>query len=414
MINTFLKSLAFVFVTAAVGQCVGGSYDDPAPGPGTNPGTPLVPGIPLSGIATVAPTVPSPGNVSIPNFSSSTQRENGYDVVNLTFPGIQCPLNPANWMKFFGTNTRQQNIWLTIDGVPQAFSVFNIGDGETPYIEDKCHCSFIPEYANLMDIVFLVDNSTSMGQESEAIARDIIEWSNELSDKLNVQFGCVGFDDGVVGAIDLTDADELEDYLNRGSGITRTQGFGGANAATLSRLASSYLSQTGTPRITGGGPECGMAALHFASENFNWRSGATRVYINITDESNQHPSGDTYNCTAWLNSNWASNDGTIHVVWSGDVIGGLSRLTPTLPGWVVDHPEDMSTISGGTVLYAPYDWSGITLSSLPVSGVLLNSFVLSFVNLNPDVLDGRPHTVTITILNPDGTVYGEKTFTYTF
>ena len=405
--------MAFVVVAGVIGQCAGSAWDDPAPGSSTIPGTPLVPGIPLSDKATPAPAVPSTGNINIPNFGVSNQFENGYDVVNMTFPGIQ--IDPTSWLKLYGTSTPKQNIWLTIDGIPQAFSVYNINDGDTPYIEDKCHCSFIPEYANLMDIVFLVDNSTSMDDESEAVARDIIQWSNELSTTLDVQFGCVGFDDGVVGAIDLTDAEELEDYLNRATGIARTQGFGGANASVLSGLASSYLSNNPTPTITGWGPECGMAALHFAADNFSWRIGASRVYIYITDEGNQHPSVDTYNCTNWLVSNWGSSDGTIHVVWSGSVdASGLSLIYSPGGSWVVDRPEDMSTITGGTVLYTNGSWSGVSLSSLPVSGALLNSFVLSFVNLNPDVLDGNPHSVTITILNDDGTVYAERTWSCTF
>lgn len=98
--------------------------------------------------------------------------------------------------------------------------------------------------------------------------------------------------------------------------------------------------------------------------------------------------------------------GTIHIVFSGsrtftESIGSRERL------W------NISEYTGGTVLYALSSFSGVTLSSMPVTGAMQNSYVIRFTNV-ADLMDGRTHEVNITILSADGKTKAERTFYIVF
>ena len=179
--------------------------------------------------------------------------------------GVQDP-NTYDWLTLNGTGEPAQNVWVSIDGKPKGITVYNSNENEEQQVV-------------LNDVVFLVDNSGSMGEEADAIARDIISWAKTLSATVNVQFGCVGYDGYITGAIDITDVNSLSSYLNHASGIYRTEGFSGPNKDYLNSQSYYYDLESQE--------ECGVAALRFADENFNFRSGSNRIYINFTDEENQ-------------------------------------------------------------------------------------------------------------------------------
>ena len=64
--------------------------------------------------------------------------------------------------------------------------------------------------------------------------------------------------------------------------------------------------------------ECGVAALRMADENFAFRTGANRVYVDFTDEPSQ-PNGKeefTVEYVNPVNNNWPTTKGTIHTVYS--------------------------------------------------------------------------------------------------
>lgn len=155
------------------------------------------------------------------------------------------------------------------------------------------------------DVVFLVDNSGSMGEEANAIARDIIDWAEKLAaSSLDVRFGCVGYDGGINGVLNITTIEDLNEYLSRYPGTSRTSYFGGDDASTLSSASYSYR--------TGG--ECGMAALRFADKQFSFRTGANRIYVNFTDEPNQ-PGGQSAFSVFYLNDQ--NGEALAHVALHG-------------------------------------------------------------------------------------------------
>jgi len=255
-------------------------------------------------------------------------------------------------------------------------------------------------YNIMTDVIFTVDNSGSMSEEADAVARDIISWSNSLaSSGLNVQFACVGYSvSGTInGAIDFTSADGLSAYLNQSTGTSRTMRFAGPNASTLSNAASQF------PKVNG---ECGAMAIRYADAYLNFRPGANRIYVNFTDEPNQPNYNQDYSVEFYKDqSNWNTSQGTVHTVYSG------SSFTETL--YYREYPWKISEYTGGTIFKTNSSFSGVNLASLPVTGAMQNSYVIRFHNI-AHLIDGNVHVIKITVYSSDGKVKAERTFYVTF
>jgi len=338
--------------------------------------------IPADTQATPNPEV-NENNATIPNIQYTTVDENGVNVLRIDMTGIQ-DKSTLEWLRLLGTGERNQNVWVEVDGTPKGIKVYNTADNEDN--------ASVP-----VDIVFLVDNSGSMSEEADAIARDITQWAEKLQTSgLDIMFGCVGYDGAITGACSLCGANDLYAYLQSGSGTARTEGFEGTEQeiAKYQQVRANYR--------TGGDSsnECGMAALRFASENFKFRSGANRIYVNFTDEPNQ-PAGNARFSVKSLLTDWDTSMGTIHTVFSG--------------GHEKDNEYNylMSEYTGGTVINTNSSFSGVTLESLPVTDAMRNSYIIRFTNID-EFMDGQPHMVCITILSPDGRVSAERTFYIVF
>jgi hypothetical protein len=360
---------------------------------------PYVPGIPMDDIATPNPELDlTELNTVIPNLNYTVDDVNGWAVIRLDLTGVKDPYT-NDWVKLYGPGSTQgkQNVWLSLDGKPKGFSLYNTIDDA----DDK--------ELSAVDIVFLVDNSGSMGEEANAIAEDIKSWADELGGTLDVQFGCVGYDGAITGAINITTADKLKEYLDYSSGTGRTYHFGGPDADELKSKVGPYA--------TGGGSwnECGTAALRFADENFSFRPGANRVYVNFTDEPNQ-PGGKADYSTLWVKENWKSTQGTIHTIYSDGTWWANNYMNYVDK----DYPWDLSIYTDGTMLFTSSNFidingNRIKLSDLPVSGALLNSYIIKFTNCE-EVFDGQPHNVKITVKSesPNGEILADKEFNMVF
>lgn len=338
-------------------------------------------GIPEDDDAEPNPDIEDPNTV-IPNPHGTLEWE-GVDLVfRLDMTGIQDPNDPKTWLQLYGTGSPDQNIWVSIDGQPKGFVISNIDDETVP-----------------ADIVFLVDNSGSMSQEADVIARDIISWAQYLLSKnLDVRFGCVGYSENgeINGAFDLNDANALSSYLNTYSGTKRTQWFFGDNAISLKTAASTYKVRD----------ECGGMALQFANSNLSYRDNANRIYVNFTDEPNQPNNVAAYS-VEWFNpgkSNWPASKGTVHTVYSD----GYNAIIIENPNYSED-PAKFSSYTGGTIIKTNSTLSGVTLNDLPITSALTNSYIIRMTNVM-GVADGNPHEVKITILSKDGTIRGERIF----
>ena len=234
----------------------------------------------------------------------------------------------------------------------------------------------------LADIVFTVDNSGSMGQEADSIAAKIVDFANLLeSSGLNVQFGCVGYGYSygrVYGAINLTDAASLEDYLNRSTSVYRTYGFAGTDSLRLDTTAATYAS------VVYG--ENGVVGVLFADTMFTWRSGAQRVYINFTDEPTQ-PNGYVQWSTEYM-CNKIKGTATVHTVWSGGDTTNF-YVNPLYS----EKPWDMSLCTNGTIKLTDYYASDLDLTDLLLTGALENSYLVEYLTAAPN----DTHTVVVTV-----------------
>lgn len=346
-----------------------------------------VAGIPSDDLADPNPEIVDP-NANIPNFNYTVEQEGDYTVIRLDMTGVQNP-ESKEWINLIGTGGKdgsKQNIWVSVDNKPKGILVTKASDDENGA-------------SNAVDLVFLVDNSGSMSEEADAIARDIVAWAQLLtSSNLDMRFGCVGYDGRITGALNITDVNSLSEFLNYSSGTNRTYHFGGADASVLSSAASSYANNY---------YECGVAALHYAADNFSYRNGANRIYVNFTDEPNQ-PNGNSLYSVEYVKeqTNWGTNDGTIHTVYS-------DYTTFTEQPLYQEKPWKLSEYTGGTTLTVPRNFSGVTLSDLPVTGAMLNSYVIRFTNVD-EFMDGQPHEVHVTIYSEDGKVRAEKVFYVVF
>lgn len=337
-------------------------------------------GIPSDDLAEENPTITS-STTYIPNPSYTVELYGDDAIVTLDMTGVQ-DVTTYDWLHLYGTTNDGQNIWVSVDGEPKGISVTNNADEDA----DK---------KKVADLVFLVDNSGSMAAEADAVARDIISWSKTLeASNLDMQFACVGYECEINGAINLTDANSLSTYLNRYSGTSRTMGFSGTDASTLKSAASNY----------GVSGECGGMALRYADANISFRSGSNRIYVNFTDEPNQPDYKSAYSVEYFKDqSNWEAGRGTVHTVFSAD---------STYYDWInlyAERPWRISQYTGGTVIFAPSDFSGVTLESLPVTGAMQNSYAIRFTNVK-EYMDGQRHEVKITILSADGKTRAEKIF----
>ena len=355
-------------------------------------------GIPDSQAGTT-PTIQGEPNLTIPQPAFYVDETNE-DILNMSLTGIQIP-ETGEWMELFGTGHDKQNIWVEVDGKPKAISVIN---SETVQSRTRGAMSRIAPLSRAKaDVVFLVDNSGSMSEEANTVAQEIIDWSTTLSQTMDVQFGCVGIDHNYVnGAIDITTVEALHDYLNNRSGHTygiyRTTGYVDANLETK---AAAY---------NNAGGECGGIMLHFADENFTFRSGANRIYVHFTDEPNQPNNHVEWSVesvnTASPDYNWGATRGTIHTVFSD-----LYNYRPDTYNWTplrYEDPRLFATYTGGTTIDTDASFSGVSLEDLPVTGAITNSYIIQ-LNITTDMLTGK-HTVTIVILSTDGNYRAEITF----
>ena len=380
----YLFSIAcagMLFTSTALTSC--SSDDDPEE---QEEVTVLVAGMPDDGDADPNPNVDN-NTTNIPNIVCNTEYENGVPVIRIDMTGIQESLG-NEWLRLYGTGSDKQNVWVEVDGKPKGISVRNTADDNDGNAKV------------MADLVFLVDNSGSMSEEADAIARDITSWSNMLSRSgLDMKFGIVGYEGAITGALNITTADKLAEFLNYSYGTNRTYHFGGPDASVLQSKTDNYYTYYN---------ECGTAALRFADEQFAFRNGANRIYVNFTDEPNQ-PSGNKEFSVEYVSTqeNWNTAKGTIHTVYSDTYKDFAERQYQS------EYPWRMSEYTGGTIIYCDPYFNDVTLTNLPVTGAMQNSYIIRFTNI-ANLMDGKTHDVKITILTKDGKTMAEKTFSVTF
>ena len=344
-------------------------------------------------MATPNPVVVEP-NITLPNIQYTVIEDE--QSVRFDMTGIQSPTT-KEWLRLKGTDfadSDEQNTWVEVDDKPKYVYINNLMDDENEHVIKN-------------DFIFLVDNSGSMDDEADRIAADIAEWAAKLSETLDVRFACVGYDGKITGAIDFCSHEELTAYLNRESltGINRTMGFEGANAAELEQKKTEY---DGTKN-----KECSMASLLFANDLFSFREGANRIYVNFTDELT-YKYGDR-SSVEFLKSqdNWNTSQGTIHTVFSNSIEAAENDKADVENRAQYEHPWLMSVYTGGTVIFTDKAFTGVSLDMLPVTDAMKNSYILTLPN-GAELLDGQYHNVKVTIVDNNQDVRATRDFKIKF
>ena len=348
--------------------------------------------------------------ITLPGVQTTVTTEGDDIVIRLDMTGIIDPVT-GQWLKLIGSGAGQ-NVYVEVDGTPKGIEVINLSEG-----------SGVTAKA---DLVFLIDNSGSMGDEADAVADGISDWSRLLAASgLDIRFGVVGYGYnvgsqytsmtsgyGIAGGMDLANYDVLNSFLNERDryGVQRTVDFFGEKAVLFDSLV--YYGDEGWYNAGG---ECGMQAVKFAEKYFSFRRDASRVYVNFTDDAN-YPGGDErWSLASIRGDKWDATRGTIHTVFSNDT------LTSWVPGNLIDGYEDlikersweMSWITGGSITWTDPYFTDVTLNSLEVTGAMQNSYIIRFTNV-AGLMDGKPHLIHITIKTTDGSVAGELYFYVTF
>jgi hypothetical protein len=308
-------------------------------------------------------TVPPTEHNNIVPSADFTPATGNKIVVNLT--GLVNPTTGQPITLYADYTGGNYNFYLEEDGVVKGVKLTKVSTGNTLKA----------------DIVFTVDISGSMGEEADSVANGIIAFANFLAAAgLDVQFGSVGYYGYIAGALNLTSAANLEDYLNRPFyyGTSRPTGFAGPDSAALEMAASTYTS--GHYDYS----EDGVVGILFADSLFNWRSGAQKIFVNFTDEGTQ-PDNIYKWSTAYICDNFPGY-ATIHTVFSDD-----TSQTWTTGSW--EKPWAMSECTGGTAFFMNSNADSLDLTTLPLTIALTNSYKAEFLSANPT----GTHDVVITI-----------------
>ncbi len=357
-------------------------------------------GIPSDTRAGESPVIqPGEETFVMPTSISAISRDpNNANIGRFNLAGINAG---GEWLELLGTGEENQNVWLEINGKPKSVKVINGGEVVTR------SRSTSPIAKAKADVVFLVDNSGSMSEEANKVAAEIIRWSQKLSQTMDVRFGCVGIDHNYInGALNITDANTLEAYLNAGgrTGTRRTYHYGEemetppVDASALRAAAQNY---------TNAGGECGGIMLHYADENLTFREGANRFYVYFTDEPNQ-PGGKAPWSVLTVKDdseyyNWDASKGVIYTVWS-------SNYDPhSYTSWLYNEdPTLFSTYTGGQILKTGPEFN-VSLDDLPVTGAITQSFIFTF-NITGDLTEDGVYNITIIIYYPDGSIKSKYTY----
>lgn len=334
-------------------------------------------------------------NIVIPNINFDVEVYNGDKVLRINITGIKDDeRNEYLDLKGGDDEDEDQNTWVTIDENPKGFLLRRASS------------------STKTDVVFLVDNSGSMDEEADVIARDITTWAEELNKTLDVKFGCIGYDGKITGMITLVDYTKFSQVLNRegASGVDRTKGLGYNDEEEKKKFteAVAYYS------INNAAVESPVAALRCADYALPFRKGANRVYINFTDEGNTVELANDLVKYYWNNdksqfsveflnpefSNWSSAQGTVHTIYSRE-----DRYVA--PG--MEEPWKMSEYTGGSYIFTNNSFEGVSLNDLPVTGAMQNTYTIRIANVEK-YLDGQTHILKITIKTPDGRLQGEREF----
>lgn len=129
----------------------------------------------------------------------------------------------------------------------------------------------LPSCSSPLDVVFVMDVSTSMAEEAESLRTGVESvWNAARALTTNVQFGLVVFVDDAVAVESCAPFDDLPALQSE---LARWRDFCATNRSPVSDANN------------GDCAENSIDALWLAANSCPWRSGATHVLIHVTDDT---------------------------------------------------------------------------------------------------------------------------------
>lgn len=247
------------------------------------------------------------------------------------------------------------------------------------------------ETTSKADIAFAVDSTGSMSGTITGVKNSISAFATGLTTAgLDVRFAGVDFYDKV--GYDLGDAAPADL---------------GIFALNFDKTTAEFQTWVTTLSATGGGdgPEVSVDAIYELHSRCNWRAGAQRIIIAITDVvSHQRDDGTDY-------ALWTADEAiaaclgntVVHTVSPGTASGALTRGIMN-DGRRGSFRSSTSSIdikgiadaTGGKWIEFPSD-GNVDLTTIGISSIISSGWVITFT----DVRTGTTHTVRV-ILSKDG------------
>lgn len=217
-----------------------------------------------------------------------------------------------------------------------------------------------------IDLVFIQDLSSSMTGEIAGVRASVGAFAVALAAQgLDARFGAVGYSGA--GTIPSTPATSSTEFLGPAQLLTDVSAF------------QSHISTQWSASGGGDGPENGLEAIEYAMNFLNWRPGAARVMVNITD-AGHHTSSTSCNgrgpCTdqsLLSTTNLLAGRVVLHAVAS-------SNGTERTPSGALD-PWFVAAATGGRSL--GLGSGDVDLTTLGITDALAATTRLTFRSASP-------------------------------
>lgn len=199
----------------------------------------------------------------------------------------------------------QNNFEVYENGIPQTdnFSVSPPGEGAG---------------SRLTDIIFIMDNSGSMGDEQAAVSNNVINFVNSLANS------------GVDYALGLC---RYGSSASSGSPIVEDNGI-------LTSDPNYFKDNIWIRNVTTGGTEPGYYAIKQSAASFAFRPGAQKIFIIITDEN---PAQGTVTIDEAISA-CVENGITLFALTNGTLVSKFTPITNATNGEIYDIRADFAQI----------------------------------------------------------------------
>jgi pimeloyl-ACP methyl ester carboxylesterase len=257
---------------------------------------------------------------------------------------------------------------IVVDGEP----IRGLTASNFTIVENHCVQDFdiTTDEGNIgVDLVFIQDLSGSMGSAITGVRNSVLSFAGDLAERgLNVRIGSVG-------------------YSGPGTIVTHPGSGTCERIGPVHALSTPAAFQTHVEifwHATGGcdAPENGLEAIAYAHANMEWRAGATRVYILITDISIHTAATNCNGLGRCTDHTLASILELIGETSTLHAVAPSSEFTRTFGGGL--DPWLLAEGTGGAKLVLPSGGS-VNLSTLGIADKIADVVRLTFTSTSPAV-----------------------------